>query len=147
MQKRTRGDATCYCTVIWLFCCKNLCVSGVPGVKRLQKGNLPELVLFLCHEHLSIGTVSLSSQETGGPVLSLVPGFPGCSVGKHLSEHLGSHLLNRVAVYWCVLRGSWENKHCQLWSAQVLRARCLLKINGRGKKKQAGKESSDLQFL
>lgn len=67
-------------------------------------------------------------------MLSPVPGFPGCSVGKHQSEHLGSHLLNRVAVYWCVLQGSWENKHCQLWSAQVLRARCLLKINGRGKK-------------
>lgn len=119
-----------------------------------QRGNLPERVLSLRHEPWSISAVLLSNRGVGGPALSPVRGFPWVgkkqilpNVGKKQSEPLRSRLPNGVAVYRSVLQGRWENKRCQPWRAQVLKARCLLKINGRGgkkKKRQAGKESSDL---
>ena len=97
-----------------------------------QRGNLPELVLSLCHERRSISTVLLSNRGIGRPALSP---FRGCNVGKNQSECLRSRLPNGVAVYRSVLRGCRENKCCQPWRAQVLRARCLVKINGREKSK------------
>lgn len=78
MQRRAHGDARCYCTVIWLFCCKSLASlwSTRCHEERHQRGNLPELVLSLCHEHWSISIALLSNPGIGRPTLSPVHGFP-----------------------------------------------------------------------
>lgn len=87
---------------------------------------------------MSAGASAQSSCLTEGLAdlcSGLSVGCRGCNVGKNESEHLGSHLPDGVVVYQSVLWGRQENKCCQPWCDQVLRSRCLPKINGREKSK------------